>query len=138
MKRGVLLAVSLALAGCATTTPTVDLEPITAMPAEAPIEWFVETWGPFDTSPAEVGSGAHYGPMAFIDGEQLPRDSKGLETWSERHDFDRDDIRQIVVLHCRKGAWLFGHADQGPVFMIFTHDYEGPMPELRAREDHEC
>lgn len=119
---------AMALAACASGAPSVDLPPVAALPAEQPLEWFVENWGPFD--PEMIGTvGGGTGALVLLDGVQLEqRDRESLPDDHPLRQISRDDIRHIRLVKVHSGAGLFGEAGCGGVIMIFTHEYEGPMP----------
>jgi len=131
---------TLLLTGCTAAAPqTVDLEPMNATPAKMPLEWFVEEWG---TIPEEILASEESRPVPgrphlIVDGQHTVR-NPGTGLVSELVGLEKEDIRTVVILHCQKGAWLFGGVAGSGVLMVFTHQYDGPMPILRGREVHEC
>jgi len=135
-----LMVLPAALLGCAGGTPTVDVEPIEALPAEMPMEWFAEQWGPI---PEDVAATyptlgvAGYQPL-IVDGVHMPFDAEGRGL-AGMTGLTNDDIEKIFLVRCNKGGWLFGEpAMRGRLIMVFTKDWEGPMPILRRRADTPC
>lgn len=116
----------LGLVACAGGVSTADVEAVAPQPDSAPLEWFVENWGPFD--PANVGvEGSRYLPLLLVDGKQVYRQSL-TEVEGRAVMPTEDEIRHVHVVKGHSGAGLFGEAACGGVIMLFTHDYEGPMP----------
>jgi len=135
-----LIALPAALFGCASSTPTVDIEPVEASPAYAPMEWFVEQWGPIPehvvaTYPTPGVAG--YQPL-IVDGIHMPFDLEGRGL-AGMTGLARDDIEKIFLVRCNKGGWMFGElAMKGRLIMVFTKNWEGPMPILEHRAETPC
>ncbi|HKK93864.1 MAG TPA: hypothetical protein VJ925_10540 [Longimicrobiales bacterium] len=130
---GLLLAS--ALTGCAAGPPVVDMAPVEAQSAERPLEWFAENWGPFDPSVPTSGR-----PLLLLDGRQVPNVREGEAGYvdTELPRLEPEQIRKVHVVRC--GSWLFGEAGRRGVIMIFTQDYEGPMPmgDPRPTTQEDC
>jgi hypothetical protein len=118
--------------GCASGAPTVDLEPVAAAPDSPGLHWFAENWGPFDETMSEPDEDGSY-PLMLVDGVQVPRGSEVLRSITEEMiDPDHPDNVQIRVFKHRCDKEMFGPAARGGIIMIFTHGYDGPIPDARA------
>ncbi len=95
-----------------------------------PLEWFAENWGPFDpalTMPAAPGRRGR--TLVLVDGVQLSAEQ--IEAQSDASGpspLTREQIWHIRVIKHRCDVRLFGEAAERGIIMLFTYDYDGPMP----------
>lgn len=146
--QGVICAAAgLLIGGCASVPPTGEVDPAHAPSAEMPLEWFAENWGPFDASLNARTADGRGRPLLLIDGHQVRNGGEVEEpgTPLARHDaahilrdLEPEDVAKVKVFRC--AAWLFGDAGNRGVIMIFTTNYEGPLPvdDDKPRDPEEC
>lgn len=132
------LVAALMIGGCAAGAPTVDLEPIEALPAEMPVAWFAENWGPFDASlVGDVAPGPGGRPLLIQDGVQVSvlTEMRG-DVFAALTDPDGDGgFMAVRVFKHPCDTRHFGPAGVVGVIMVFSVDYEGPLPGRGHRWD---
>jgi len=119
------------IAGCAGGSSLAEVEPDSAEPATMPIEWFAENWGPFNASWIDEGaSDGRRGPLYIVDGVHMHPDDMAAQTGpSADARLHPDKIAHIHVIKTHNCDFQhFGPAGAWGIVMIFTHDYDGPMP----------
>lgn len=146
MRRSIAAAVFLivaVVAGCATGTPTVDMEPVTAQPDAPPLWWFADTWGPFEVVEAEGGLNVRSEPMFLVDGERVfparERARVMLDHILEGPGFEGSpgEFEEVRLFRHRCDKMLFGEAGSGGIVMAFSPEYEGPRPGPDAGHTYE-
>ncbi|WP_405283797.1 hypothetical protein V3331_18015 [Gaopeijia maritima] len=144
------LALAFGLAGCAGTSPPADIDPAPAPapPDEVPLRWYVDAYGPYDTTrvgPSESGPGSR--PLFLVDGVQpdpVEHDVGALMRESvqflQARKFDPSGrIRDVIIYRHRCDLAQFGPAGEYGAILMFRSDYDGPTPEpAHSRDTRVC
>jgi len=128
------------LGACAGGTSKVDVAPVSDLPAEMPVAWFADQWGPFEAEWTEPEAYDGRGrPLLILDGVQLhPAE------WIERmaamgpRPMDSENFLAIRVFKNLCDTRHFGRAADRGIVMVFTTEYRGPLPGFGTPYSTRC